>query len=169
MSIGDTIRELVGKPRQASAPDPAADAPGVDSPAGAADLEALKKAARKGGKRRGSVAPDEALAQAQLQSAIDELYTAENWDEIGALYFETRFALTGYEAFRLSDKQRRVLSSSLAMTMKTLQITDPKWIALTIFGINFCGLVAQKEMAYAAAVAADKRRNGDRPSAPPGR
>jgi hypothetical protein len=161
--IGDTVRELLGKTRPSLPPDGATTPPGVDSAASNPDLAALKKEAGKGGKRGRKVGPDEALAAAQLQSAIDELYTAENWDEIGALYFETRYALTGFEGFRLSEKQRRVISTSLAMTMKTLAITDPKWIALTIFAVNFGGLVAQKEMQYAKTVAAETRaRNGDR-------
>lgn len=169
VTIGDTVRDLLGKRRTSSASGGEIGTPRVASDAGNPDLASLKEEARKGGRRGRKVGADEALAAAQLQSAVDDLYTAENWDEIGALYFETRYALTGFDGFRLSEKQRRVISTSLAMTMKTLAITDPKWIALTILTINFGGLVAQKEMAYAAKIAADLRaRNGDRPT-PPGR
>lgn len=170
MSLGDTIRDLVGgRARQTPTPGSEGAASSVDSATSSPDLAALKAEARKGGKRARKVGIDEALANQQLQSAIDELYSADNWDEIGALYFETRYALTGFDGFRLSDKQRKVISSSLAMTMKTLAITDPKWIAITIFSINFGGLIAQKEMAYAKAIAEIKRDRARNGNPPPGR
>lgn len=151
LGIGDTVRNLLGIPKKGPGVD-GGGGTGVDSAPNDPALTSLASEARKGGRRGGKTrqSAEEAIAAAQLSAAIEELYAEENWEEVGAAYFELRYATTGFEPFRLSEKQRRVMARSLAMTMKTLAITDPKWIALTIFGVNFSTIIAQKEMAFAA-------------------
>jgi len=77
------------------------------------DLAALRKAVTKGGRGRKLIEKETSAAQDEAkQKALDELFANENWEEISTLYFDLRYAWTGFEYFQLNDKQRRVLAAS---------------------------------------------------------
>ncbi|RWZ85539.1 MAG: hypothetical protein EO766_16640 [Hydrotalea sp. AMD] len=82
-------------------------------------------------------------------AGLDELYKGENWQEIAALPFNVRRAMTGSDVFQLDSKQKKILGDSLAASMKLLGMIDPKYVALTIFGVNITTIWAEKELIYA--------------------
>lgn len=131
------LRELFADKSQAGAGDGQA----------APDLEALKTEARKTrrGGRRTKADLEEERDQYERQAEIEQLFQGENWEEIAALYFNARFAMTGFEAFLLTPDQKKVLGTTLSTTMKVLLEIDPKYVAMIIFGINMGTFVAEKE------------------------
>jgi hypothetical protein len=131
------------------------DSPGSGGDSGSPDLSSARAAARKAGRGPSKVAKQ--AAEAQQEAAIAELFEAENWKAVGSLYFDARFAMTGYEGFRLSEKQSDVLATTLSASMRTLLKIDPAYVALTVFLTNFGGLIAQKEVTYRHALAAARR------------
>jgi hypothetical protein len=96
---------------------------------------------------------------AKLQRELEEIFAAENWEEISSLYFDARFMQTGFPDFQLSDKQKKTLGMSLGKCMKMLLKIDPGYIALMVFTANFGGLILQKEMIYKQAKAIRDKEN----------
>src|SRR5712664_176957 len=90
---------------------------GVENPAGAPSLAALRKAAAKS--RRAGPKPSESqqVSDAQTQAALDELFENENWEELSTMYFDIRYGFTGYDGFLLSEKQKRILGKSMGTCM----------------------------------------------------
>jgi hypothetical protein len=82
------------------------------------------------------------------EKELNEIFAGENWEEIAGLYFQARYAITGFDGFMLSPEQKKVLGLSLSKTMKMLLKIDPGYIALVVFSTNFVGLIAQKELTY---------------------
>lgn len=124
-----------------------ADAAGGSADTGAIDLTSIKSQASPTRKaRRGRVADDaERMAS---QAEIDKLFDEENWEQLAGLYFKARFALTGWEGFNLSDRESRILTTTMSTAMRVLLKIDPAYIALIVFGANFGGIIASKELAY---------------------
>jgi len=121
-------------------------APGNGADPGTSDLAALKSQTRKA---RGKPSKSEvALADAAQQAALDELFENENWEVMASMYFETRFAVTGFQYFRLTEKQERILGKSMGTCMRMLLQIDPQWVALIVFGVNFGTFAADKELTY---------------------
>lgn len=120
--------------------------------------EARKTRADKGtkrGRRSAAVATSEVT-----EAEIEELFKAENWEQLASLPFDTRYVMTGWEGFRLSDDERKRLAATTAMTMRILLKIDPKYIALTVWGTMYFGTWASKEAAYSgikAKVAAQRK------------
>jgi hypothetical protein len=112
----------------------------------AANLAALKAQAGKGRRRPTKV--ETALEEQAKAAALDTLFENENWEEIAALYFNARYALTGWEGFKLSEKQERVLGASMGTCMRLLLAIDPRWVALVVFSVNMTAFVTDKELAY---------------------
>jgi hypothetical protein len=81
---------------------------------------------------------------------LDALFRDENWQEVAGLYFQARYAMTGWDGFPLTEGQKSILGSTLACSMRALIAIDPKWVALTIFTINFGAVIVQKEVAFKA-------------------
>ncbi len=126
----------------------AAPTPGDSPVPGVSDLEETRKeiAAR----RRKSSRVEEQIDAAAQHADIEALYQSENWQEIAALYFNTRYAVTGFKDFLLTDEQKARLAVPLATMMRLLIRLDPRWIALIIFTTNFGGVIADKEIRWAA-------------------
>ncbi len=120
--------------------------PGARPDSGTADLAALKTQARKSGRRITKV--ESALEDQARAAALDSLFENENWEEIAALYFNARYAITGWEGFKLSEKQERVLGASMGTCMRLLLAIDPRWVALVIFSVNMTAFVTDKELSY---------------------
>lgn len=143
---------------------PAADPNGAQAPGGDSsipDLATLAKQARQGrAARRGKRGPSpEELEAEERAKLIDELFDGENWEEVAGLYFEARYAWTGWEGFRLNERQKALLGKTLSTAGKTLCKIDPAYIALIVFTANFGGLIVDKELQYRRAVQlAEERR-----------
>lgn len=99
-----------------------------------------------GGKSRAGAVPDGLPPDSGI--GVEELYKAENWEEVAALPFNVRKAMTGSEVFELSKKQKEVLGRSLAASMRLLGVIDPKYVALVLFGVNLSTIWAEKEILY---------------------
>jgi hypothetical protein len=121
---------------------------GADS--GAVDFAALKsKIFGKGNKSPRRKSPEKEIAEEKTtENDLAEIFAGENWEEVASLYFDARFAITGYQEFQLTNGQKKTLGLSLGKTMKMLLKIDPGYIALIVFTANFGGLIAQKEMMY---------------------
>jgi hypothetical protein len=126
---------------------------GLSPDESAPDFETLKEKIF-GRKNKSAVKKklEKALADDELpgvtQKELNEIFAGENWEEIAGLYFQARFAITGYDGFLLTPAQKKVLGLSLSKTMKMLLKIDPGYIALVVFSTNFVGLIAQKEITY---------------------
>ena len=120
--------------------------PGGSPVSGAPDLaETAKEIAAR---RRKSSGVEQQISAAAQQADLEALYQAENWEEIAALYFNTRYAITGFKGFLLTQEQKARLAVPLATMMRLLIRIDPRWIALIIFTANFGGTIAEKEIGY---------------------
>jgi len=92
-----------------------------------------------------------------LGKEIEKLFAGENFKEVAALYFNARFAITGWDGFLLSENQKKVLGMSLSTSMRLLVKIDPGYLALLVFTTNFGGIIAQKEMSFKTILNEDKR------------
>ena len=132
------------------AEDAASDTGGIASDADLASIrenfESSRQAKRES-KPRSKERPQRVDDLAQKE--IDALFKAENWEALASLYFDARFAMTGFEGFPLSEGQRKQLGSTLGTTMRILLAIDPAYIALIVFGVNYGGLIAAKEAGWA--------------------
>lgn len=95
--------------------------------------------------------PDKAL--------LDELYKSALWAEVAAFPVNIRKIMTGSEVFTLSDTQKQILGSSLAMTMKQFGVIDPKYAALSVLLINFSTIMLELELKYRAEKAFTKDKD----------
>lgn len=125
---------------------------GVPSSESVTDFASLKEKIF-GGKNKSSIKKSKAEKATEeipgiSEKELNEVFAGENWEEISALYFQARFAITGFEGFMLSPEQKKVLGLSLSKTMKMLLKIDPGYIALLVFSTNFVGIIAQKELMY---------------------
>lgn len=137
--------------------DSAVAAPNAGSGEGAPDLSALREEigqARKTradkGRPRGKRSVGVGGAGEITQEEVDALFEAENWEALACLPFETRYVMTGYPGFRLSEDERTRMAKTTATTMKVLLKIDPKYIALAVWGTMYFGTWAAKEAAYAS-------------------
>lgn len=122
---------------------------GDGTPPGGVDIEAAKAKIR--GSSGGKQSKLEREAQERRQEQLlESLYAEENWEEVAALFFNVRYGMTGFEGFRLTDPQKKVLTSSTAALMRTLVQIDPRYVALVVWSVNYGSIIAQKEMEYKA-------------------
>lgn len=101
------------------------------------------------GKRKSEPVETDIQPDAKL---LNDLFRQENWEEIAALYFNTRFAMTGDDGFLLNREQKAILGATMATSMRLLIKIDPKWISLIVFGVNYVTLIGQKEIEHKANV-----------------
>ena len=145
MALKDAVDRIFGGKASGSTTVVSA-ASGDDSTSGAPDLAALRKTVGGGRNRRSKVevAQEDAAKRAQMA----ELFDNENWEEIASLYFEVRYALTGFQYFRLEERQKRILGRSMGTCMEMLLDIDPRWVALIVFSVNMGTFITDKELAY---------------------
>lgn len=84
------------------------------------------------------------------KAIIEELYKSALWSEVGAFPFNVRKVMTGSDVFTLTSKQKEILGTSLAMTMRSFGVVDPKYAALSVLLINFATIMAEMEVKYRA-------------------
>lgn len=123
---------------------------GLQNDKSSVDFEAVRKRIfgnrdKSSGKRK---SPDKQPEETSAEKELEKIFAGENWEEVSSLYFNARYAITGFDGFLLSDAQKKTLGLSLASTMKMLLKIDPGYIALIVFTANFGGIIAQKEMMY---------------------
>lgn len=122
--------------------------PTVETDAGASDFEKLREkvfgSRGKPSKRKSAKKEAEETTAKQL----DEIFASENWEGVASLYFDARFAVTGWEGFLLEPSQKKTLGVSLATCSKMLLKIDPAYVALIVFLANFGGIIATKEMMF---------------------
>lgn len=133
--------------------------PGVGDAEGAAHLEEVRKAARKA--RRTVDSAIGAAHERRLEEEIEALYEAGQWEEIAALYFNVRYATTGFQGFILEEKQQKRLGASLALMMKILVQIDPKYLAVIVFSVNFGTIISEKEAKWYMQKKAEKKSSDD--------
>ena len=93
------------------------------------------------------------------EKELADLFAGENWEEISSLYFDARYAITGFPGFLLEPEKKKVLGVTLGRSMKMLLKIDPGYIALLVFTTTFGGIIAQKEIAYRHAVRELEKKN----------
>jgi hypothetical protein len=121
---------------------------GVPSGKGVANFAAVRERIFGTRNKSSKSAKTKETKEAVSDEEITKLFSGENWEELSSLYFNARFATTGYEGFLLSESQKKVLGLSLATSMKLLIKIDPGYLALLVFTTNFGGIIASKEMEY---------------------
>jgi hypothetical protein len=138
---------------------------GVSSDKNPSDFETLRKKIfgnrdKSSRKKKTDPAIDET---SKVEKELTEIFAGENWEEVASMYFNARFALTGWDGFLLTDPQKKTLGLSLATTMKMLLKIDPGYIAMIVFTANFGGIVLEKEMVYRKIMKmAEKENEGKR-------
>ena|SRR5712691_591003 len=145
------------------------DTSGVGSDGGHDPLTAARQASEEIGRKRGrppgsknaTATPDERMAKLQAQSKLlEKLYKTENWKQLGSMYFDARYALTGYEDFQLSPEEKENLADSLSLMVQVVLSIDPRLLVILLFTANFGGLIASKEIQYAQRVKKNARIQG---------
>jgi hypothetical protein len=126
------------------------------SPSIAEVKERIFGSRRKSSKRKASEA-DDTFSEKELA----DLFAGENWEEISSLYFDARYATTGYDGFLLTNPQKKTLGLTLGKSMKMLLKIDPGYIAGVVFLTTFGGLIAQKEIVYSKLLKEQKGRTDD--------
>jgi hypothetical protein len=121
---------------------------GVPSNQGVTDFEKMRKSIFGTRNKSTKTTKTKETKEAVSDEEITKLFSGENWEELSSLYFNARFATTGYEGFLLSESQKKVLGLSLATSMKLLIKIDPGYLALLVFTTNFGGIIASKELEY---------------------
>lgn len=145
MSVADAVDRLFGGKKKEGSPVDASSS-GVGASKGAPDLAALRQAV---GKTRNRTSKVEVAQQEAAQKALlEQLFDNENWEELAKLPFDIRYALTGFEYFRLDERQTRILGRSMGTCMQMLLQIDPRWVALIVFSTNMGVFWTDKELAY---------------------
>ncbi len=151
MGVGERIKTLVAG-GSADAGANASQSPAADSSRSEAmpSLTSLAKDARSAGKRTKRAASIIENDRARIEAAqeLEDLWTREQWEEISSWYFDIRFVMTGWEGFRLDDKENAKLGLTFAKTMKILLKINPEYIAMILFFGNFSSLITKKEAQY---------------------
>lgn len=147
-----TAEEIIGSENRTS---------GIGSDVGNDPLGAARSAASEIGSRGRGRPPgsknkpipetaDEKIAKLQARSKmLEKLYKSENWEQLGSMYFDARYALSGYEGFRLTPEEKASLADSMSLMVQVLLEIDPKLLVVVLFTANFGGLIATKEIQYA--------------------
>ena len=138
--------------------DPVAETGGGSDP-GTPDFEAIKKKVF-GGRGKPSRVKKQTAPSDITAAELEKIFAGENWEEVAGLYFNARFAITGYDGFLLTNGQKKTLGLSLGTTMKMLLKIDPGYVAMVVFLANFGGLIAQKEITYSHIMKVRKERDG---------
>lgn len=147
MGILDTLRGTDSVGDTDSAPSSGGDQSSPDLSTLREEISSTRKPRADKGRprgKRGVAVGDGTLTQEE----VDALFTAENWEALAALPFDTRYVMTGWHGFRLTDDERKRIAQTTATTMKILLKIDPKYIALTVWGTMYFGTWAAKEAAY---------------------
>jgi len=79
---------------------------------------------------------------------LDKLFSPEQFETLVSLPAHTAFALTGDEVWLLDEKETKILGVSASSTAKYFLRTDPKWVALSMFGINIAVIYGARAIAY---------------------
>lgn len=75
-------------------------------------------------------------------------FSPETMQELVTLPFDMLEAGTGWDGWRLSDGEKKVLSVTGSDLAKNFITIDPKWISLTIFSLTMLKLLGSRYMAY---------------------
>lgn len=87
-------------------------------------------------------------AEALQDELTKDLFKPSVWQEVSALPFNIRKAMTGSEIFDLNSDQKQALGGPLALIMKMLVEIDPKYLALLVFSINLGSIWTEKEILW---------------------
>jgi len=128
------------------------------------DFEKIRKSIFGGKHKSAKIKRTDAAESSIDADELAKIFAGENWEEVASLYFNARFAITGWDGFELTTPQKKTLGLSLASTMKMLLKIDPGYIALIVFTANFGGLIAQKEMTYRAILKEVEKNNARKAS-----
>lgn len=121
----------------------------------ALDAEIARNAAKPRG--RGRPRKDGTIPAGAGQPTADpSVFSGENWESLGAVYFDVRRAVTGHEVFSLTEKQRRVLGVSVAKIVEAYAPEDPRIIILAMGLANIAAVVLEKEIAYHLIIKAEQ-------------
>lgn len=74
-----------------------------------------------------------AAAQAEMQKALEALYTPENFKGIVKAPADLMLAITGDSLWNLPDAEVATLATQSALAARYWMQADPKWVALTLF------------------------------------
>lgn len=118
------------------------------------------------GKRTFSLADDNAAIIAAEQSKVlDALLDPKVWRGAVAAPGDAMVVLTGKQYWELSDDERDTLAKTGAATARCFAVTNPKWLALTLFSFSVISIygsrcmksvLEKKETEKAAALQAPK-------------
>lgn len=149
MGLLDSLRGTSGEGGEVSPSGSSAGESPLDTTALREEIQGTRKPRADKGKRRGSRVHGGGSGEI-TQEEVDALFQAENWEALAALPFETRYIMTGWAGFRLSDDERKRMAQTTATTMKILLKIDPKYIALAVWGTLYFGTWAAKEATYSS-------------------
>lgn len=104
------------------------------------------------GKKTEEETPEDRIARLAKQSKLlEKLYRSENWRRFASMYFDARFAITGFDGFQLTTEERDELADTISLMVQVVFTIDPKYLVIFMFVANFGGTIAAKEIAYANA------------------
>ena len=121
--------------------------PTMDPVVDGQEIAEIRKSLSGPGKRR-SRKPDAPDPEAIKAEALKKLFSPDQWEAIASLYPDIRYAMTGYEGFRLTDGERATLSTSLSTMMSYLVAIDPKYLAMVLFCATYGSIIGKKEIEW---------------------
>ena len=75
-------------------------------------------------------------AQDKIDAEVKRLFAPENWEAIVRAPADLALATTGDKVFDMPDKNVKQLAQTGSVAASYFIKTDPKWLALIMFGVN---------------------------------
>jgi len=86
-------------------------------------------------------------ARAKVDAEVKRLFAPENWEAMVRAPADLAMAVTSDKCFNMSDAEVKTLSQTCATAASYFIVTDPKYLALIMFSVNFAtvygGMIAQ--------------------------
>lgn len=96
---------------------------------------------------------------AERAKALDLIFDEKAWKGAVGAPGDAAFALTGKEYWQLSEEEKDTLAKTGAATARAFLITDPRWLALSLFSLSILSIYGSRLMKHVAEKNAEKKKN----------
>jgi hypothetical protein len=111
----------------------------------------------------GSVSPELAIRQQELQAQFDRLYAPETWEGLVGAPAAVALAITGDEVWKVPKDEIRTLAIQASVTARCFAVSDPKYLALTMLAIGIATTYGSRVMEYYSKKALAKAEAENKP------
>ena len=111
------------------------------------DINELAEEIKKHRKKKRQIKVEDVEEKAR---ALEALFQPDQFESLISLPGETLFALTGWEPWLLSQKEKSILATSASSCAKYWLAIEPKYVALLLFGFQFAQIYGTRYLSYTA-------------------